>query len=335
MNTVVTTLLKILAILFIATTSITTVIFTLGTLIAAHNRRALNELWTNTLRCDTAPSGEGPRGTCPGNVTDLPVPLIQEDNTFDPNVALYCADLVYRVTKNVSTPLQPPKHLTLVAKLRNLPNDPVFGMLWTYKHQKTGDTVAFVIMRGTMNLREWAQDFTYDQEVFQKTKPIQQAKLAFLRDVRIPPNVHSGFLDVYGNFRMTLVQQLLKIKPKQVLVAGHSLGAGVATICALDLKLLGYNALAYTVASPRVGDNAFCDIVKSSKLPLFRIVNTADMVPTLPPPVAPRFNEPDSPYIFTHCGELISFTDNWESYFNNHLMPVYLTFLRLKSTEKN
>jgi hypothetical protein len=230
MNTVVATLLKILAILFIVTTSIATVILILGILIAAHNRRALDELWTNTLRCDTAPSGEGPRGTCPGNVTDLAVPPIQENNAFNPDVALYCADLVYRVTKHVFAPLQPPKHLTLVAKLWNLPNDPVFGMLWTYKHQKTGDTLAFVIMRGTMNLREWAQDFTYAQEVFQKTKPIQQAKLAFLRDVRNPPNVHSGFLDVYGSFRMILVQHLLKIKPKQVLVAGHSLGAGVATI---------------------------------------------------------------------------------------------------------
>ena len=334
MNNTVTTLLKILTILFISATSIVTTTLILGALVATHNRKAVNALWVNTLKCDTAPSNEGPRGTCPGTVVDLPVPT-QEGDVFDPKVALYCADLVYRVTKSVFAPIQAPKSLTPVAKLWNLPSDPVFGMLWTYKYPKTGDTVAFVILRGTMNLREWAQDFTYSQEIFQKTKTIQQTELSFLRDVHTSPNVHSGFLDVYGNFRMTVIEQLLKIKPKQVFVAGHSLGAGVATICALDLKMLGYNAFAYTVASPRVGDNAFCDVVKSSQLPLFRIVNTADMVPTLPPSVAPHFNKPDSPFIFTHCGELISFTDNWESYFNNHLMPVYLKFLRLKSTERN
>ena len=333
MNTVVTTLLKILAILFISTTSIVTTLLILGTLVATHNSKSVDAIWVNTLKCDTAPSDEGPRGTCPGTVADLPVPT-QEDDAFDPKVALYCADLVYRVAKSVSAPLQAPKGLTPVAKLWDLPNNPAFGMLWTYKYPKTGDTVALVILRGTKNIKEWTQDFTYNQEIFQKTKPIQQAELSFLKDVHTSPNVHSGFLDVYGNFRMTVVEQLLKIKPKQVFVAGHSLGAAVATICALDLKMLGYNAFAYTVASPRVGDNAFCDIVKSSQLPLFRIVNTADIVPTLPPSVAPNFSKPDSPFVFTHCGELISFTDNWESYVNNHLMSVYLKFLRLKSTEK-
>ena len=325
MNTIGITLFKIFSILFITTTIIIFVLVVLATLIAGKNSKAIDEIWLNTLHCG--------KTMCPENVTDLPVP-IQPNEAYDPTMALYCADLVYRVTKYALAPLQPPKGLTLVTRLWDMKDKPVFGILWTYQYPKTKKKIAFVILRGTENLREWLQDFNYNQESFTRTQQIKQTKIPFLKDVSIPPNVHAGFLEVYGNFRSTLISHLNELKPDQVLLSGHSLGAGVVTICALDLKLLGFNTIAYTIASPRVGDNTFCNVVESSKLPLYRITNSADMVPTLPPPVDPHFTEPDSPYIYTHCGKLISFTDNWKSYFNNHLMPVYLTFLRLKNTEK-
>ena len=327
MNRVVISLLKIATILFIWLASMALTVAIVGSLLASHNSRALDALWKNDLKCG--------KPFCTTEVQDLPVP-IQKDGSYDPDVSLYCMDLVLRVYNQArGLEPQPPKDLTEVIRLQDLENDPVFGIMWTYKSPDTGKKVAFVILRGTMDLREWAQDFTYSQESFVSKKATQQSAMGFLRGVHTPPSVHSGFLDAYNNFRGKLLKSIDSVKPDQIIVSGHSLGAGVATIAALDLKTLGYDTYAYVIASPRVGDNVLRETVISSRLPLFRVVNSSDLVPTLPPPVAPRFSDPGNPFIYTHCGELISFTDNWFSYFNNHLPPVYLEFLRLKKTGGN
>ena len=71
----------------------------------------------------------------------------------------------------------------------------------------------------------------------------------------------------------------------KVTVAGHSLGAAVATLLALDIAvtLPATDLTLYTFASPRVGDAAFaafCNI----RVPLhFRIANRPDLVPHTPP----------------------------------------------------
>ena len=46
-----------------------------------------------------------------------------------------------------------------------------------------------------------------------------------------------------------------------------------------------------------------------------------------------NLDEPDNPLMYIHCGTLISFTINWESVINNHLIPVYTKGLdTIKST---
>jgi triacylglycerol lipase len=187
------------------------------------------------------------------------------------------------------------------------------------------------MFRGTIssNSREWSQDFNLEQKTY--AHPVgesSQAQVSFLQDVAARPAVHRGFLAGYEKLRPSLLHHLEQLKPDQVIVAGHSLGAGVGTICALDISMLGYNTVAYTFASPRVGDNKFFNLVNSTKLPLFRVVNTADIVPSMPPSVTPNFNDPEHPFIYTHCGTLIHFTDNWQSWVNNHVLPVYIKFLQ-------
>ena len=84
----------------------------------------------------------------------------------------------------------------------------------------------------------------------------------------------------------------------------------------------GYITVVYNFASPRVGNPDFCDIINTT-LPVYRIVNTADIIPTLPPSVSPNFLNNEKPYIYKHCGIGKYFTDNWSSLLNNHLMNVY------------
>ena len=74
----------------------------------------------------------------------------------------------------------------------------------------------------------------------------------------------------------------------------------------MDLKILGYNVLVYNFASPRVGDNNFCNMIdKIYKLPLFRLVNMCGIVPNSPPPVCPNFQDKDNPYLYLHCSKAI------------------------------
>jgi hypothetical protein len=69
-------------------------------------------------------------------------------------------------------------------------------------------------------------------------------------------------------------------------VCGHSLGASLATLLALDLAVnRGFkNPTVYTFASPRTGDTAFAGAYNQVVPNTFRIANRIDLVPKLPLP---------------------------------------------------
>jgi hypothetical protein len=66
-------------------------------------------------------------------------------------------------------------------------------------------------------------------------------------------------------------------------VAGHSLGAAVATLLAIDIvaALPAIDLTLYTYASPKVGDKTFAALC-DAKLKHFRIENEPDLVPKVP-----------------------------------------------------
>ena len=69
-----------------------------------------------------------------------------------------------------------------------------------------------------------------------------------------------------------------------LVVTGHSLGAAVATLLALDLAANAGAAdvALYTFASPRPGSHAFAAAVNAHVPTCWRIVNAPDMVPKVP-----------------------------------------------------
>ena len=260
---------------------------------------------------------------CPRKITNLPVPE-QNDTKYNSAVIRYLADLIVRVENAVTGQLLPPENLKEEMKIYNIEKSPLFGMLWS---NNDNNRIVYIVFRGTINSEEWIQDFNYNQDVFQKNEKVKQQRAMFLRNTEVFPHVHNGFLNVYNNFREKLVSKLQELNPTQILLSGHSLGAGVSTICGLDLKLMGYNTIVYNFASPRVGDDNLCNLIKTSNLPVYRLVNTCDVVPTLPPSVSPNLEDPNNPYIYTHCGQGVYFTSNWKSIINNHLMGIYLEAL--------
>lgn len=93
--------------------------------------------------------------------------------------------------------------------------------------------------------------------------------------------LHSGFKqqydDVAGRVEMALDDAAVRGKP--LFITGHSLGGAVATIAARRLSADRRIAACYTFGSPRVGTEEWVSRIKT---PIYRIVNSADPVPTLP-----------------------------------------------------
>ena len=93
--------------------------------------------------------------------------------------------------------------------------------------------------------------------------------------------VHSGFMQQYDDISSDLQITLDKpeVKGKPLFITGHSLGGAVATIAARRLDAERQLAACYTFGSPRVGTESWVDQIKT---PIYRIVNSADPVPTVP-----------------------------------------------------
>jgi triacylglycerol lipase len=172
----------------------------------------------------------------------------------------------------------------------------------------------FLIFRGTVTTSEWLRDLN-----------IHLTSYPYLDSCK----VHEGFLLSYNVFRQSIHSSLATLdKRKHLFIAGHSLGAALATLAISDLAAsTGFKSpIVYTYASPRVGDKAFAQAYnriysKSS----FRITNTSDLVVSIPLPV------PFLGFIggyFTHVETPIDFTIQEEDLEKNHVIGTYLSALR-------
>jgi triacylglycerol lipase len=99
--------------------------------------------------------------------------------------------------------------------------------------------------------------------------------------------VHIGFQAIYETLRKSLITVLsqLRSNPLSLIIVGHSLGAALATLCALDpevAKLSNGAIQAVTFASPRVGDTDFKKAFAKNVTDCLRIANRSDLVPNLP-----------------------------------------------------
>ena len=103
--------------------------------------------------------------------------------------------------------------------------------------------------------------------------------------------VHQGFQIVYEAVRNN-VRRLVQSKAatcKEILITGHSLGGALCSLAAPDLLndiASQLNPTVYTWAEPRVGHPDFGRFFDSRINTCYRIVNTWDVVPHLPPPLA-------------------------------------------------
>lgn len=129
-----------------------------------------------------------------------------------------------------------------------------------------------VAIRGTDSFPEWIADAT-----------------AFLVDCPFLPGTrtHKGFTGIYESLRVDGVDIRAHCAPmdRPIIVAGHSLGAALATLTAAAIG--GVDLV--TFAGPQVGDDAFAHRAMTRLASNSRIVCQSDLVPKLPVRLDPDF----------------------------------------------
>ena len=278
------------------------------------NSKAFKYAMTNQLKCP------GNKRSCEPMLikSGLPEPQIIP-RVYDENTSKFCLDLVVHVAYNEA--LDDIQSLEKVVELNNtMDTSAIFGVIWVSKN------TIWVAFRGTSgnNLQEWINNFKITQLSYDNNKNKLELPSFMVENKNI--KIHEGFFIMYSD----MVKQILATiethykKGMQIVVTGHSLGAAIATILGVELKSAWYdNVTVYTFASPRVGNESFTDYIDSIQLPLFRVVNTEDIVPQIPLPVSPNLKRFDDPSFYSHCGVEHTFTENWLSVKNNHSLAIY------------
>lgn len=129
------------------------------------------------------------------------------------------------------------------------------------------DNEVFILIRGTSNFSEWMDDF----DAVQIDYPY--ARQSFFPWRRI--KVHRGFMDSYRSVRDGLLRGVRMLEVNTVYVLGHSLGAAITTLCALDISKF-QNEVMYNYASPFVGNERFSSTILhlSSGATVFKMTRT-------------------------------------------------------------
>jgi triacylglycerol lipase len=167
----------------------------------------------------------------------------------------------------------------------------------------------FVAFRGTEIIREWVDDLKIS-----------------LVPCFLPQygKVHEGFSELYMTFNGALLTALKAHAAGNVYVAGHSLGAALATLAAIDIRenLKATLSAVYTYGSPRVGNDVFSaqyNAALGNKT--CRMMNSSDLVPEIPPPV--QFLGFIGSY-FSHVDTPIVFNDQQNDLAKNHDVHTYI-----------
>jgi predicted lipase len=95
--------------------------------------------------------------------------------------------------------------------------------------------------------------------------------------------VHAGFKLAYQSVAQDIEESVLQLNGFPLYITGHSLGAALATVATQALehnpRIREMIAACYTFGSPRVGNSEYDMEFKS---PIYRVVNTTDIVTVIP-----------------------------------------------------
>lgn len=177
-----------------------------------------------------------------------------------------------------------------------------------------------IAFRGTISTTNWIADAIASQTRF----PYLQQECY----------THRGFTDIYTSARSQIISRLaLMPSNKTLYVTGHSLGAALATLCAMDVAVnSSFAPLLFTFGSPRVGDPAFAQAFTQYVPYSYRYANLFDIV-TYAPPAVYKLPKRDKKYYYTHVhtSQPLGFQNG--SVGGNHVIGSYYTALSKQQPE--
>ena len=185
-----------------------------------------------------------------------------------------------------------------------------------------------VVFRGTESPEDWLSNASFKQ-----TAAAFPASTSW-------GNVEDGFWKLYQQCSPSIRNAVKSAGAGvNIFVTGHSLGGALATLAAADLAVAQIPAATYTFASPRVGDPAFAIEFNKSVPTCWRVVNTEDIVTTVPL-ATPKISSTSVPLSFwgatlalarnldfEHVGRPVCFTTHAGSITANHEMAAYINAL--------
>ena len=134
------------------------------------------------------------------------------------------------------------------------------------------DDCLFITFRGSNSGKDWKTNLTF------RRKSIPYGNTA--SKIR----VHSGFLEAYKYAARGVINSNITDDVHQVKICGHSQGAALAILCAVDLEYnfpdRDYEVMLF--GSPRVGNRAFRDSYNKRVFETMRVENGNDIVTKIP-----------------------------------------------------
>jgi triacylglycerol lipase len=176
------------------------------------------------------------------------------------------------------------------------------------------DQSVIVAFRGTETQSEWIADAVALQTEFPY--------------VNKSGKVHHGFISIYQSLRENVMDLYKGIdKNKKITITGHSLGAALATMHALDVGVNEQFSDLEMVnfASPKVGNRKFCSLFNKVVTNSMRYVNLQDIVPLLPPFVLTcPFSKTKG--TFHHVKKKVTINIQENDFRDNHDMSAYIKY---------
>jgi len=163
-----------------------------------------------------------------------------------------------------------------------------------------GNTVVF---RGSMTSADFSTDFQYTEQT--KSGSVM---------------IHSGFYNMFQSIKSQIKLDITH----PIAILGHSLGCALASLLAYDTILSSnYQPPKITVlnyAPPKVGNQAYADVI-NKYVNITNVINTADIIPTLP--LTYMLNA-GKVYQYVHTKNCVTFNDSATDLISCHSMTVYV-----------
>ena len=152
----------------------------------------------------------------------------------------------------------------------------VYGHADVHFYLRRKEDVLSITFRGTDSLKDWKADFSFWKKTIAYGN--HQSRI----------RVHHGFYGLYTQLgvRDRIMSEIVP-GVNRVLIAGHSLGAALAVLCAVDVQ---YNEPELDIETilfgcPRVGNKAFALSYNKRVDKTVRIENGCDIITKVPPAI--------------------------------------------------